>query len=71
MTESESSSTQLQAQINQAPTFRGLRAKVITFAIALGMLPILAVGTAVYHFGTQAIDEQIVEAPKRRSNAFG
>ncbi len=64
MTELESISTQLQEQIDLDPSFRGLKAKVITLAIAIGMLPVLVVGTAIYHFGTAAIDEQIVEAQR-------
>ncbi len=31
-------------------------------AVALGMLPVLAVGTATYHFGSQSLNEQIAQA---------
>jgi len=39
-----------------------LKAKVVAMAIAIGMLPILAVGTTIYHFGNQSINKQITEA---------
>lgn len=63
MTEFEST-TQLQEQVDRALSFQGLKAKTLAFAIALGMLPVLIVGTAIYRFGTQAIDEQSIQAQR-------
>ena len=51
------------------PIFQTLKAK--TAAILLGstvMLPILAVGTATYYFGTQAVEKQTILA--KRGNNF-
>lgn len=39
-----------------------LRAKVIAIAIAIGMLPVLAVGAATYYFGARAITEQATQS---------
>lgn len=39
-----------------------LRAKVITIAIAIGMLPLLAVGAATYYFGARAITSQATQS---------
>lgn len=39
-----------------------LRTKATGLAIAIAMLPVLAVGTATYYFGTQAINKQMNEA---------
>ena len=44
----------------------GLKVKIATLIGSAVVLPILAVGTATYYFGSQAIDEQITSA--RRSN---
>lgn len=46
-----------------------LRAKVTALAIAVGMLPVLAVGTATYYFGTRAITEQATQF--RRAGTMG
>jgi GAF domain-containing protein len=46
-----------------------LRAKATAIAIALGMLPVLAVGTATYYFGAQVITEQATQA--RRDGQTG
>ena len=40
----------------------GFKAKATAFAVALGMLPVLAVGTTTYHFGSQSLKEQIAQA---------
>ncbi|MCX7592893.1 MAG: GAF domain-containing protein [Fischerella sp.] len=44
-----------------------LRTKITGVAVAIAMLPVLAVGTATYYFGSQAINKQITEA--RRASA--
>ena len=46
--------------------FTRLKVEIITLIGSAVVLPILAVGTATYYFGSQAIDKQIVSA--RRSN---
>ncbi len=38
------------------------KAKSIVLASAIGMLPVLAVGTTTYYFGDQSIKEQIIQA---------
>ncbi|MDJ0715088.1 MAG: GAF domain-containing protein [Prochloraceae cyanobacterium] len=38
------------------------KAKSIVLASAIGMLPVLAVGTTTYYFGNQSINEQIIQA---------
>ena len=40
----------------------GFKAKATAFAVALGMLPVLAVGTTTYHFGSQSLNEQTAQA---------
>ncbi len=45
-----------------------LRAKVTAIAIAVGMLPVIAVGCATYYFGTRAITEQ---ATSRQAGTMG
>lgn len=51
--------TGLQPQDQARP---GLKAKATAFAVAITMLPVLVVGTVTYHFGNQAIEQQITEA---------
>lgn len=46
-----------------------LRARATAIAIALGMLPVLAIGTATYYFGTQVITQQATQA--RRDGQTG
>jgi hypothetical protein len=48
---------------------RRLQRKIIILAIALGMLPVLAVGTVTYHFGNQVITEQATRL--RRTGVVG
>ena len=49
--------------------FSRLKIEIITLIGSAVMLPILAVGTATYYFGSQAIEKQIVSA--RRANNVG
>ena len=49
--------------------FKRLRIEIITLIGSAVMLPILAVGTATYYFGSQAIEQQSVSA--RRANNIG
>lgn len=44
-----------------------LRAKIVALAIAIGMLPVLAVGTATYYFGSKTISEQTTQFRRTRS----
>ena len=46
-----------------------LRAKVTAIAIAVGMLPVLAVGCATYYFGAKAITEQAAQS--RQAGTMG
>ena len=45
---------------NQNSIFPNLKVKIATLIGSAVMLPILAVGTATYYFGSQALDKQIV-----------
>jgi GAF domain-containing protein len=56
-----------QVRPQQQKTGSTQKAKVITLAAVISMLPVLVVGTASYYLGRQAIDEQITEA--RRAGA--
>ena len=58
--------TEIEELIDRDSISSRLKAKIATLIGSAVMLPILAVGTATYYFGSQAIDEQIVSA--RRSN---
>lgn len=48
---------------------RQLQQKILILAIALGMLPVLAIGTATYYFGNQVIIEQATRL--RRTGVIG
>ena len=49
-------------KLYHSSSFQGFKNKVMAWAIAIGMAPILAVAAALYHFGVQSIDQQISEA---------
>jgi methyl-accepting chemotaxis protein PixJ len=43
----------------QSSDMRWLKAKATALAMTISMLPILGIGTAIYHFGSQAIEHHI------------
>ena len=51
-------------KLYKSPSFQGFKNKAMALAIALGMLPILAVGSALDYFGHRSIDQQIMEAKR-------
>ena len=53
----------------EGSVFTRLKVEIVTLISSAVVLPILAVGTATYYFGSQAIDKQIVMA--RRANNLG
>jgi methyl-accepting chemotaxis protein PixJ len=58
-----SSSKQFREQVfQQSSQMRWLKAQIAAIAIAVGMLPVLGIGTVIYYFASQSIDHQIQEA---------
>ena len=48
----------------RSSSFQAFKNKVAALAMAMGMLPILAVGSALYYFGDQSIEQQITAAKR-------